>query len=483
MINTSQSSLWVAGLTLLVAANYGLALSSNNSNSNNNQQQQQQHTMISKRPIVSLTGEGDVSGFLYGKLQRATSIYGSGLIGPATAIVHGQKDLSQLLPRRVSLIATPQKQIKDLENMLWDQFGMATCEGSVEREDLMTPMSYLKPRLSELNHTLVFLDATTTSTNQKNDAGGGLGGLFSSILSKNKPNQQQKQQQQQASEQPEYWLDKDLVRTAVTRGASVFVVCESKDTEDCARALADCVTSLEDASSSSSRSIVTLVAPDDNVELGGSNDDANWNSLRPQDLEGELSKTISVRDGTADCFAQLLENNNNDGSEDEEVANENAPPQPSFKRTREERLAAAYAEDLPAQQATQQQTQKTKGSEARIAAASADYKPPSNTNLSMHDLAEVCVQCALRLPTTTSDSDGKGVVVRVVKVSSLMDDELQESETSTERPNNDYFSLTGGPKAKAKAGVVSSVDWVRTLSCLVTSDGDVRVFPKRPDVR
>ena len=125
-------------------------------------------TSNSKRPIVSLTGTGDVSGFLYGKLQRATSIYGSGLVGPATAIVHGDKDLKELLPTSISKIASPQKQLKDLDTMLWNQFGMATCEGSVEREDLLTPMSYLKPKLCDLRDTLVFLDATTTAKGGSN---------------------------------------------------------------------------------------------------------------------------------------------------------------------------------------------------------------------------------------------------------------------------------------------------------------------------
>lgn len=49
-----------------------------------------------KRPILSLTGSGDVSGFLYGKLQRATSLYGSGLVGPATAVVLGDRDSVKL---------------------------------------------------------------------------------------------------------------------------------------------------------------------------------------------------------------------------------------------------------------------------------------------------------------------------------------------------------------------------------------------------
>lgn len=434
-----------------------------------------------KRPIVSLTGEGDVSGFLYGKLQRATSIYGSGLTGPATAIIHGSKDVSELLPREISSIANPQRQLKDLENMLWNQFGMATCEGSVEREDLLTPMSYLKPKLCELKDTLVFLDATTSGMGKKqanlNGGVGGLGGLFSSFLpGKQAPKQPQRQQKPTATDisAKNCWLDIDLIRSAVTRGSGVFVVCESQDTEHCAKALADCMNSLgKDANNS----IVTLIAPDDNVKLGDL-DESKWNSLRPQDLEGELSKTISVRDGTAEYLSTILE---------EEPESEETPANIGFKRTREERLAAAYSDDvMPPPPPPQASESLTKGSEARMAAAS-NFKPPSN--LSRHDLAEVCVQCALRLPistTSSSDDSSSSSNVRVVRVAPIVTEEnTEQSSLGTERPNQDYFTLTGGLKAKAKAGVVSSVDWTRTLSCFATSgdaSSSIKEFPKRPDV-
>ena len=63
------------------------------------------------------------------------------------------------------------------------------------------------------------------------------------------------------------------------------------------------------------------------------------------------------------------------------------------------------------------------------------------------------------------------------------------SVEATERPNEDYFSRTGGKKAKAKAGTVASVDWTRTLACLLSKNhegggtsGRVKDFPKRPDL-
>jgi len=450
-------------------------------------QSQSQSAPPVKRPIVSLTGEGDVSGFIYGKIQRATSIYGSGLIAPATAIVHGDKDRNELLPQN-SYVATqtPKRQLKDLENMLWNQFGMATCEGSVEREDLLTPMSYLKPRLCELQYTLLFLDVTTTTIKPKNKSnnknekagGGGLGGLFSSILSKKEPQQQQQQQQQQPSpdetDTNDFFLDVDLVRSAVTRGSNVFVVCESKDTEACTKALANCIASLgsDEEGDKSNNSFVTLIAPDENVLLGV-DDDARWNSLRPQDLEGELSQAISVRDGTHDCF-----------KEKEEDVSPAAPlkPESGFKRTREERLAAAYSEDLVPLHPPQPVSFSSGGGDEKKVSDTPSSSRPKYSKLSRHDLAEVCVQCALRLPTNSSD-ESNNQRIRVVRVTPTS---LQEE--GTERSNQDYFSMTGGPKAKARAGTVTSVDWVQTLSCFAdaTTSGDpfsVKAFPKRPDVK
>jgi hypothetical protein len=450
-----------------------------------------------KRPMVSLTGTGDVSGFLYGKLQRATSIYGSGLVGPATAIVHGDKDARELLPPRISTIANQQRQKKDLESMLWNRFGMATCEGSVEREDLLTPMSYLKPRLCELQDTLLFLDATSTSMSggkSFKDNGGGLGGLFSSMLSNNDSQKQKQQpkadgglfgsifppnkpkQQQQPEQTPPpadeseatedaasaFWLDADLIQSAITRGSSIFVVCESADTEDCSKALADCLASLD-----ASGSIATLVSPDDGVSLGGPGD-ASWNSLRPQDLEGELSQTVSVRDGMSDYV-----------EEQEEVL----PPHPSgFKRTREERLAAAYSEDVVPLQKPEPSSPSHADNDTTKKPAEVKSPVATDSTLSRHDLAEVCVQCALRLPTTSSTSPANSV--RIVRVAPKTAQASANDDKITERPNADYFSMMGGPKAQIKAGVVTSVDWIKTLSCFATeaTDGGVRKFPKRPDV-
>mmetsp|Transcript_30563 Transcript_30563/g.72097 ORF Transcript_30563/g.72097 Transcript_30563/m.72097 type:complete len:446 (-) Transcript_30563:98-1435(-) len=404
-----------------------------------------------KRPLVSLTGSGDVSGFLYGKLQRATSLYGSGLTGPATAVVHGDRDTSELLPPSV-VASSSGDALGHLDRMLWNQFGMATCEGSVDREDLLTEPSYLKPRLADLKDTMIFLDATTTSMGKSkgNQGGpgsgrGGLEGFFSLLGGKKEkpqtsstptPSAQRKTKQKGKH----CWVDVDLVRCAMVRGSQVFVVCESHDTIHCARALNKCLREIGEDNHNDDHLVATIVSPEEGVTLGGAEpdqDDSAWESLRSQDLEGELSQAISVRDATRDFVSAA-----GDGLESDN------------------------------------------GSRARLAAASSDYVPTQGLSLSRHDLAEVCVQCALRLPSGPN-GNGNSQRLRVVRVIPCGTDQTGEGSSEwTERPNQNYFSMMGGKKSKAREGTVSSVNWVNTLAPLVVCDngdgGSVRDFPKRP---
>uniref|UniRef100_A0A7S4EK86 Uncharacterized protein n=1 Tax=Pseudo-nitzschia australis TaxID=44445 RepID=A0A7S4EK86_9STRA len=477
------------------------------------------------RPIVSLSGSGDVSGFLYGKLQRATSLYGSGLVGPATAVVHGDRDLVELGGNRNSRnVADQTQQRKDLDRLLWNRFGMATCEGVVEREDLLTKPSYLKPRLSELQNTLVFLDATTrgmktkrsgasgagasagasaSTTNAGTIAAAGLGDLLSGLWGgpKQKKSSLPLPLPANKKKSKQCWLDVDLVKSAIAGGSRVFVVCESKDTAYIARTLNKCLSSIPTSTSTSttteteteaSGSIVTIVSPEDNVILGGSSSDdgydtdeadASWKSLRPQDLEGELLQAVSVRNASKDFESPAATTN-----EHERKRND--------KRNDDTKTPATT------------KTPADNGSKARLAAASAEYiAPPAKKNnkqnqkqkqqhpkgtllsLSRHDLAEVCVQCALRLPTTTA-ATGTGTatktnhqlrVVRVIPCGTGNDSDQNTRQTQqdpnnnnewTERPNQNYFSMMGGKQTKGREGVVASVNWVKTLEPMVLPGGN-----------
>ena len=355
------------------------------------------------------------------------------MVGPTTAVVHGDRDRAQLLPADVASGQKREGQLKALERMLWGQFGMAACEGVVEREDLLTGTSHLKPRLAELADTFLFLDSTTTPSKEGKGAtggGGGLGGLFSSLVAKKDPGRRQRTPQPKETSPPsgKCWLDVDLIQSAANRGSGVFVVCESQHTAHCATLLGECLSSIPHHVGDDDierAAVATIVAPDVGVALGDEGD-AEWVSMRPQDLEGELSEPLSIRDGTRDPPAA-------DGG----------------------------------------------------AGRSAGRRPPS---LSRRDLAEVCVQCALRLPTSAAMVDGEdggeeaGARLRVVRVAprGAVADEAG-SVALLERPNEDYFSRTG---SGATAGVVASADWPGALALLCREVGGragVRVFPKGPN--
>ena len=192
----------------------------------------------------------------------------------------------------------------------------------------------------------MFLDATTTASSVRAGAAkeiGGLGGLFSSLMPKKDSARQQNTPQPKSAPSNEGWLDVDLIQSAIHRGSRVFVVCEASSVSRVPTLLSECLSYIDDDNIEYG-SVATIVAPDDGVALGAEIN-SEWMSLRPQDLEGELSEPVSIRDGTRDPTAT-----NDDGDQ-------------------------RYDET--------------------------DGRGPS---LSRHDLAEVCVQCALQLSTSTANN-------------------------------------------------------------------------------
>jgi hypothetical protein len=73
--------------------------------------------------------------------------------------------------------------------------------------------------------------------------------------------------------------------------------------------------------------------------------------------------------------------------------------------------------------------------------------------LPLEDLAEVAVQCALRLSHTEEEG---APPLRVVRVSA-------DDRTLAERPVVNYDTVIGGPKFRASQGTVSSADWTEML--------------------
>jgi hypothetical protein len=355
--------------------------------------------------------------------------------------------------------------------------------------------------------TIVFFDVTTSTNSDGGSGGGIIGGMLSSIFSKKQEllSSTRSPPPPPPPPRPPPQLDIELIKAAITGGAAqVYIVCESDDTKYCVDTLKENKEINSNIGSSSiCRPIITIVSPDDDVVLGTCSssirsessaaaaaavvDDKSWTSVRPQDLEGELSQSIYVRDGSFDFDFDL----DFDLDLDLDFDNNN-------KSKSETRIAAAAAAAAPSTVAVQY--------------------------LARHNLAEVVVQCALRLITTTDtfdDVDGDIISsgsttttttspTRVVRVSpsppsspsvsgSINNDDnnlsAAENDTSTstsvgldERPNADYFSRTGGKIAKAIAGTVTSVDWTDTLQCFENNNNNgntktiVKIFPKRPDI-
>jgi len=528
-----------------------------------------------KRPIVVLSNSNnkkkntpDVAGFLYGKLQRATSIYGSELTAPTTALTNADPDLEEIrmsssrssgtndsVDGDVAVGRKGRDQLQSLEKMLWKQFGMATCEGSVEREDLLwNGPSYLQPKLATLRDTIVFFDVTTSSSSPGggNNNGGGagagagglLGGLFSSFLPLSSSNKKEERTNNKYDEglaaatgkekenKNGCWIDVKLIEATIAGGTTqVYVVCESDDTKYCVETLSSMMVT-------SGGSSITIVSPDDGIVLGDQSD-KSWSSLRPQDLEGELSEPISIRNGSFDYgvtkttpptdFDIAADTSDGNAAADQNKKmkkNDTNDKDSSELSSSERRMAAAHDATLTAITTTRTTTAAaaTMTQSKEQQQSSSFLEAPSS--LSRHDLAEVCVQCALRLTTTTNNNDNdnsassnKKIGIRVVRVSpacltnnnNIEDYYYNDAEeecivdTITERPNDDYFSRTssagGGTNnnnAKSKAGVVTSVDWKQTLQCMIvdenptttttnngsiTSSSSVKTFPKRPDLQ
>jgi hypothetical protein len=96
-----------------------------------------------------ILGTSDYSSILFGKIQRAASLFGTNLCQPRTILSEG--DYRQ-----------------DLENCLWHKFGMATSGsiGTLKEKDILSSTSPCIS-LGDLTDSLIFIDAAS-SANDKN---------------------------------------------------------------------------------------------------------------------------------------------------------------------------------------------------------------------------------------------------------------------------------------------------------------------------
>jgi hypothetical protein len=78
--------------------------------------------------------------------------------------------------------------------------------------------------------------------------------------------------------------------------------------------------------------------------------------------------------------------------------------------------------------------------------------------LSREDLAELAVQCALRLSRDESEGCAEAGVCRVLRVGRGSSNLLQE------RPTRNYDSVIGGAKTRERLGSIKSADWSSLLA-------------------
>ena len=289
-------------------------------------------------------------------------------------------------------------------------------------------------------------------------------------------------------------------------------------------------------------------------------------------MDGELSVPITVRNGSRDYISSssssssvVMEAKKNENDEDD-----GDPVAATTAKSRKRRIAAAQDTALtahitttkkkppttlptrttaPETDTTAVEAVSTTLSSTAVASSSsstvshyADDDETAVQSLSRHDLAEVCVQFALRLTDTTDTSLNSSTLsttnprqsprkMRIVRVSTLdptrnrpaaggaAGAEIQthrnnhpggdpppQHETVTARPNTDYFTrMAASSGGGGKIAIVNSVDWVQTFQCFVEEDRNgeeaggasrknenartpndgvvqVKSFPKRPDI-
>jgi len=271
------------------------------------------HALRPPTPLV--VGSSPTSSFLFGKLQRAAQIAGAGLAKPkAVGNVEGR-----------------------LQKTLWSKFGMSNALNSdlLDRESLSRLRSIVGTEVSSQGlDALMFLDALPDDTPPS-------------------PLENLNPFRAKAPPRPPGWIDFDALQIAASSGMQhVYIALVD------GLALEQCMICLEALPSLRA----TVVVPEQGVAVAATR---GWYSILPQDLEGELTATLQVRDGL--------------GQIDEPIAED------------------AYAEPLPP--------------------LLPERPPVPGPPLAAEDLAEVLVQCALRLDRTAADGAPRLRLLRVAPLS------------------------------------------------------------------
>jgi len=198
------------------------------------------------RPVI--IGTSDYSNILFGKLQRAASLWGSNLDQPMTIISDGDSE-------------------QRLLKCLWNQFVMADKgpDGILDEPDLIRPLSVWIPQ-ANIEGAVLFFDAVTPPGEAPD-----FSAFLSSIFSK---------KENVEKDTPSVKLNKNIVECAGTRKAGHIYVLA------CYESLADCKKTLEDHSPTVPSTIVCI-----DQDMSSTPD---WVSSRPQNMDGEFVGAIQV---------------------------------------------------------------------------------------------------------------------------------------------------------------------------------------------
>ena len=205
------------------------------------------------KPVI--IGTSDYSNILFGKVQRAASLYGPNLRQPFTILSKGDSQ-------------------QKLDNCLWTKFCMANSgsAGIEEENDILRPLTGWIPQ-GNLKDCIIFADAASPS----NPSGNSLVNSFSFQRKRNNPANDLRSEIRE--------LSTELLKVAVEREcAHVYVL--SNDAS-----LSACIATLQETCVAHGTPCTILVLEANTILEATS----GWTSSRSQDMRGELSIPIELR--------------------------------------------------------------------------------------------------------------------------------------------------------------------------------------------
>lgn len=205
------------------------------------------------KPVI--IGTSDYSNILFGKVQRAASLFGPNLRQPFTILSKGDSQ-------------------RKLDSCLWNKFSMANSgsAGIEEENDILLPLTGWIPQ-GNLKDCIIFADAASPSNPSGNK-------LVSSFFFQRNSNSASNDLCSEIRE-----LNTALLKVAVQRGcAHIYVL--SNDAS-----LSSCIATLQETCVAQGTQC-TILALEPNTILETT---PGWTSSRPQDMRGELRVPIELQ--------------------------------------------------------------------------------------------------------------------------------------------------------------------------------------------